>query len=152
MSSKVRIPATMRNPRPCVAIDDEVLGKLIGFHGWDLGVVFYYKEGEEGGAGCTSAGFGLRNARMAQEFQRRIMEVIGETQEDKAVKAELDKELADAQEEMSEGATISDNPVVATEGRKLIMPTVLKKRERDGRPNRSVNIKPKDAVKAPKFE
>jgi hypothetical protein len=142
-----KIPFNVRNPKAAIEIDSEVLSKVVGYHGWDLGVCFYYKEGDEGGAGCTSFGFGLRNAKMAQEFQRRIMEVIGETQADREVKASLDQEIKDAEKEMSEGAMLDGHPAVGTEGKKIIMPTVLKVRERDGRPNRSKNILEKDANK-----
>ena len=75
------------------------------------------------------------------------MEILDEAGKDVDAKAALDKELKDAAEEMSEGRQVSDNPTVSTIGKQLIMPTVLKVRERDGRPNRSKNILPGDANK-----
>ena len=150
MNKSGRIPQDQRNPLDAREIPSELLGKVVAAHGWELGVCFYYKKGgigDTGAFGCTSVGLGVRNGRIAQDYQRRIMEILDEAGKDADAKAALAKELKDAEEEMSEGATVSDNPTVSTIGKQLIMPTVLKVRERDGRPNRSKNILPGDANK-----
>lgn len=120
-----RIPHLQRNQFEARAVPDEIVGKILAVHGWEIGVLFYYKDGAEGGHGVTCAGLGIRNGRIAQEFMRQITEYMQQADpESKAVKETLDKELADAKNEMGEGPQGGDPDA----GKKLIMPAIERTR------------------------
>ena len=99
MSQNRNIPENQRNHLTATEVSDKTLGRLIAMHGWEIGVMFYYKEGEEGGMGVTCAGLGLRNGKIAQEFMRRIIDAVGMEMDT----SEIDKEIDAAKKEMAEG-------------------------------------------------
>lgn len=128
--SNSKIPHQQRNQFPAREVSSEILGKIMAVHGWEIGIAFFYKDGAEGGYSTTCAGLGVRNGRIAQEFMRQIQEYMAQADpETKAVKEALDKDLADAKEEMGEGPVTADGRL--TEGQKLILPAIERTRKDD---------------------
>ena len=134
MSKSNLIPGEQRNHLAATEVSDKTLGRLIAMHGWEVGVIFYMKEGEDGGMGVTCTGLGLRNGRIAQEFMHRILEAVGD-HEAKEFKAELDKELVEAEKEMAEGPNPETNTGRVILGDKIERISKDKMRQRGRKPS-----------------
>jgi hypothetical protein len=76
------------------------LARLMVEHGWDQAVVYYRREGHDGGEGVTTAGLTYRDAEIAREMGDFLKsKVFGWKSEESA---ELDKMITEAKKEMAE--------------------------------------------------
>lgn len=116
MSNKSRIPGEQRNHLTATEITPATLGKLIAMHGWELGVIWVMKEGEDGGMAVACSGLGLRNGRIAQEFMKRITASVGMDDAIAEDAKKVDAEIETAAKEMAEGTDAED----ATIGRRIL--------------------------------
>lgn len=104
------------NPRHCVAIEQQVLGKIMAHFGWDQCVCYYRKEGDQGGEGVTHVGFTYRDGKIAEEMARFLANKIFGFAADEEVQKNLDAEIQRARIEMGEGPAADPNA-----GKRIIM-------------------------------
>ena len=88
------------NPIPPREIPYDKLARLMAEHGWDQAVLYYRREGRDGGEGVTVAGLTYRDSEVAREMGDFLKtNVFGWKPEQSE---ELDKVVAEAKREMAE--------------------------------------------------
>jgi hypothetical protein len=116
------------NPVPPREISAQELAQLVCRAGWDQAVLVCRREGDNGGEQVVNVGLTYRDGRIAEEMAKVIKQIMGWKPEGD-FQNELDKEVAAAKAEMDEGP---GDGTVST-GRKIIMPTIERKNEIDGK-------------------
>lgn len=102
------------NPVPPREISSQDLAQFCVSHGWDQAVLYYRRDGQDGGEGCTFMGLTYRDGEIAREMADFLKKNVFGWKSEEA--PELDKMITDAKREMAEAPQGGDPDT----GKKLI--------------------------------
>lgn len=116
------------NPMQTRDISVKTMATICATHGFDRLIIVMQRDGDEGATLTASCGLGARNKMIAESIREEIQRsVLGWEKSDEA-KA-LDKMVEVAEEEMATGP--ENDPDY---GKRLIVPVIGMKKERDRKP------------------